>query len=77
MTTTNKATERLSRKLQRNGIQFWVGKSSNDKCGRYLLFQIGGMCTASLGWTLQEARDTVDRIVTEHLLTEKELNNVS
>ena len=62
--TTSKATERLSRKLQRAGLDFWVGQSSGDAWGKYLIFRIGGKCVGGAGWTLREAESKVDHMVT-------------
>ena len=61
--TTTRATERLSRKLQRAGISQWVGQSSGDRWGKYLLFEVGGKCLSGCGWTLKEAEEIVDRMI--------------
>lgn len=60
MITTTRATERLSRRLQRAGFPEWIGKSSGDAWGKYLVFRIGGKCFASAGWSLAEAEDWVN-----------------
>lgn len=61
--TTTKATERLSRKLQRAGINQWVGQSSGDRWGKYLRFEVGGKCVGGCGWTLQQAAEVVDHLI--------------
>lgn len=61
--STTRATERLSRKLQRAGINKWVGQSSGDTWGKYLLFEVGGKCTGGCGWTLAEAEAKVDHLI--------------
>jgi len=65
MTTieTTKATERLSRKLQRAGIPQWIGIGNSDTWGKYLRFQIGGRCVGGCGWTLTEAEQIVDDLI--------------
>jgi hypothetical protein len=57
--STSRATERLSARLRRAGLKLWVGKSSGDAWGRYLLFLVGGRCVAGCGWTLAEAAEIV------------------
>lgn len=64
---TTRATERLSKRLQRNGISAWVGVSQGDSWGKYLLFKVGGVCIGSCGWTLAEAGEEVDRLIREKL----------
>lgn len=64
--TTTKATERLSRKLQRAGIDCWIGVSSGDSAGKYLVFRVGGRCICGAGWTLSEAEDKVDQMIYLH-----------
>lgn len=68
--TTTRATERLSRKLQRAGINQWVGQSSGDACGKYLRFEVGGKCLGGCGWTLAEAEEEVN-----HLIAYKDCDN--
>jgi len=63
--STTKATERLSRKLKRAGINEWVAKTTGDMYGTYLFFKIGGMCTGVAGWTLREAKERVDARIEE------------
>lgn len=64
--STNRATERLSRRLQKAGLDFWVGKSSGDSVGKYLLFVVGGKCVAGLGWSIVDAEKAVaQRIATD------------
>jgi len=66
--TTTKATERLSRKLKRAGINEWVAMGFGDQMGRYLRFQIGGKyarCVGSCGWTLKEAEAIIDQLIRE------------
>lgn len=60
---TSKATERLSRKLQRAGINQWVAKSSGDSWGKYLRFIVGGKCIGGCGWSLREAEAIVDHLI--------------
>jgi hypothetical protein len=62
--STTRATERLSRKLQRAGINQWIGKTSGDKWGNYLFFEVGGKCVGSAGWTLADAEAQVDHAIT-------------
>lgn len=64
--STTRATERLSRKLQRAGIDQWVAISSGDAWGKYLRFEIGGKCIGSCGWTLREAEEIVEAKIHEH-----------
>ncbi len=61
--TTTRATERLSRKLQKAGINCWIGISSGDKWGKYLVFQVGGRCVGGAGWTLRDAESKVDHLI--------------
>lgn len=61
--TTTRATERLSRKLQRAGINKWVGQSSGDVWGKYLIFVVGGRCVSGAGWTLSQAESKVDHLI--------------
>jgi hypothetical protein len=61
--STTRATERLSRKLQRAGLNYWIGRSSGDKWGKYLVFVVGGKCVAGAGWTLQQAEAKVDHMI--------------
>lgn len=60
---TTRATERLSRKLQKAGITQWVGESSGDSWGKYLRFQIGGKCVGGCGWSLKQAEADVDHLI--------------
>ena len=61
--TTSKATERLSRKLQRAGLNYWIGKSSGDKWGKYLVFVVGGRCVGGAGWSLRDAESKVAHMI--------------
>lgn len=61
--STTRATERLSRKLKRAGINQWVAQSSGDSWGKYLLFVVGGRCVGGCGWTLREAEAKVDHLI--------------
>jgi hypothetical protein len=61
--STTRATERLSRKLQRAGINQWVARTSGDAWGKYLLFQVGGKCVAGAGWSLREAEAFVNHLI--------------
>lgn len=63
--STTRATERLSRRLQRAGIRKWIGQSSGDRWGKYLIFEIGGKCCGGAGWTLREAEETVADLIAE------------
>jgi len=60
---TTRATERLTRKLQRAGIQQWVAVSSGDTWGKYLRFTVGGPCVGGCGWTLSQAEEVVDHLI--------------
>ena len=64
--STTKATERLSRKLKRAGINEWVAKTTGDMYGNYLFFEIGGKCTGGAGWTLREAEEKVNARIKDH-----------
>lgn len=57
---TSRFTERMTRRLNAAGINLWVGQSSGDTCGKYLLFRVGGPCVAGCGWTQAEAEQIVD-----------------
>lgn len=61
--TTSRATDRLSRKLQRAGINCWVAISSGDRWGKYLVFRVGGKCIAGAGWSLRDAESKVDHMI--------------
>jgi len=61
---TTKFTERMSRRLRRADRKEWVGESSGDAWGRFLIFQIGGKCLAGAGWTRAEC----EQIVHERIL---------
>ena len=61
--STTRATERLSRKLQRAGIKNWIGQSSGDAWGKYLVFEVGGKCVGGAGWTLAQAEAKVNHII--------------
>lgn len=61
--STSKATERLSRKLQRAGINKWIAISSGDSWGKYLVFEVGGKCCGGAGWTLAQAESKVDYLI--------------
>ena len=61
--STSRATERLTRKLQRAGIEQWVAQSSGDKWGKYLRFQVGGRCVGGCGWSLKQAEAVVDHLI--------------
>lgn len=62
ITSTN-ATERLTRKLQKAGINQWVAQTSGDSYGKYLRFQVGGKCVGGCGWNLREAEAVVDHLI--------------
>ena len=61
--TTSKATERLTKRLQRAGLNYWIGESSGDAWGKYLIFAIGGKCVGGAGWTLREAEAKVVHMI--------------
>ena len=61
--STSKATERLSRKLQRAGLNYWIAQSSGDSWGKYLVFVVGGKCVAGAGWSLRDAESKVDHMI--------------
>lgn len=61
--STTKATERLTRKLQRAGLPYWIAQSSGDAWGKYLVFVVGGRCVGGAGWTLSQAESKVDHII--------------
>lgn len=61
--STTKATERLSRKLQRAGLNYWIAQSSGDSYGKYLVFVVGGKCIGGAGWTLAQAESKVDHLI--------------
>lgn len=61
--TTTGATQRLTRKLQRAGLSLWVGVSSGDCAGKYLLFRVGGKCVGGAGWNLAECESKVDHLI--------------
>lgn len=61
--SSSKATERLTRKLKRAGINQWVASASGDAWGKYLLFQVGGRCVGSAGWSLRQAEAKVDHLI--------------
>lgn len=61
--STSKATERLSRKLQRAGLNYWIGQSSGDAWGKYLVFRVGGKCIGGAGFSLRDAKSKVDHMI--------------
>lgn len=61
--STTRATVRLSRKLQKAGINQWIGQSSGDKWGKYLRFVVGGRCVGGCGWSLAQAEAVVDHLI--------------
>lgn len=61
--STTRATQRLTRKLQKAGINQWVAKTSGDKYGNYLRFIVGGKCVGGCGWTLSQAEAVVDHLI--------------
>jgi hypothetical protein len=63
--STSRATERLSRRLQKAGLNYWIAESSGDAWGKYLLFEVGGKCVSGAGWTLKEATEKVERLIAE------------
>ena len=62
--STTKATERLSRKLQRAGLNYWIAQSSGDRFGKYLVFIVVGKCIGGARWTLTQAESKVDHLIT-------------
>ena len=67
--STTRATERLSRRLRRAGLPYWIAQTSGDAWGKYLLFRVGGKCVAGAGWTLREATTYVDLLIAKEGLT--------
>jgi hypothetical protein len=63
--TSSRFCERMSRRLQRAGINLWLAESSGDAWGKYLLFKVGGSCVAGAGWTQAEAEEIVNRRIAE------------
>jgi hypothetical protein len=61
--SSTRATERLSRKFQRAGINQWVAQSSGDSYGKYLRFEVGGRCVGGCGWSLKQAEAIVDHLI--------------
>lgn len=61
--STTKATERLSRRLQKAGLNYWIGQSSGDAWGKYLVFVVGGKCVGGAGWNLRDAVAKVDHMI--------------
>ena len=61
--STSKATERLSRKLQRNGLNYWIAQSSGDAWGKYLVFVVGGKCVGGAGYSLRDAEAKVNHMI--------------
>lgn len=61
--STSKMTERLTRRLQKAGLNYWIAKSSGDAWGKYLVFKVGGKCVGGAGWTLQEAAQAVEKMI--------------
>lgn len=61
--SSTKATERLTRKLKRAGIDCWIAQSSGDAWGKYLVFRVGGRCVGGAGWSLREAEAKVDHMI--------------
>lgn len=60
------ATKRLTRKLQRNGITCWIGKTDGDAWGKYLVFSVSPcQCIGGAGWTLAEASAKVDQMISD------------
>lgn len=61
--STTRATERLSRKLQKAGLNYWIAQSSGDAWGKYLVFVVGGKCVGGAGWSLRQAESKVDHLI--------------
>lgn len=61
--TTTTGTEKLTRRLEKAGKNLWIAKTSGDSWGNYLVFVKGGRCIGSAGWTLAEAAEKVERII--------------
>lgn len=66
--TTDRFTERLTRKLEREQIPYRVVKSSGDACGRYLLLNEKGRAIAGLGWTQREAAAILSERMAEYVI---------
>ena len=62
MLTTNRATERLTHRLERAGLKMAIVKASADRCGKYLLLR-DGRAIGSAGWTLSEAASLVSEVI--------------
>ncbi len=63
--STTSTTERLSRRLQRAGLNYWIGVSSGDALGKYLLVRCGGACVGGAGWNIADAKAKVEQLLTE------------
>lgn len=63
MIFSTKTTERLTRKLQRNGIRQWVAETTGDRWGRFLRFAVGGPCIGGCGWSVRQAVAIVDHLI--------------
>lgn len=61
MISSSAFTERMSRKLQRAGLNEWVGQASGDKWGKYILFRVGGRAISGAGWTQRECEEIVNQ----------------
>lgn len=61
--SSSKTLDRLSKKLQRHGLNYWVGMSSGDAWGKYLLFEVGGKCVGGAGWSIREATAYVNHLI--------------
>lgn len=67
MVFSTQATERLSRRLQKANLNLWVVRATNDSWGKYLIFKIGGRCVRGAGWSLREAQDIVNDIISQQV----------
>lgn len=60
--TTSRATERLSRRLQRHGIDQWIVESDHS-ASKYLRLDMDGRYLGPCGWTLRQAAEIVDHMI--------------
>ena len=61
--STPAGCQKLNRTLDANGLPYWVGMSSGDSWGKYLLFKKGGVCVSGMGWSLAEATAKVKDLI--------------
>ena len=61
--STTRVTERLSRRLQKAGLNYWIAKTSGDSWGKYLIFVKGGKCIGGAGHSIRDAESKVDHLI--------------